>query len=78
MQKHIFSHIEWHMTGYVVLVEELENYFGKDMLFIEPKRTEEEYPIRQLFQLTQPIFRSDSDRKNMTKNKTETCMEEKT
>ncbi len=55
------------MTGYVVLVEELENYFGKDMLFIEPKRTEEEYPIRQLFQLTQPIFRSDSDRKNMTK-----------
>ena len=43
--KHIFSHIEWHMTGYVVLVEELENDSGKDMLFIEPKRTEEEYPI---------------------------------
>ena len=47
--KHIFSHIEWHMTGYVVLVEELENYFGKDMLFIEPKRTEEEYPIPAAF-----------------------------
>ena len=43
--KHIFSHIEWHMTGYVVLVEELENDSGKDMLFIEPKRTEEEYTI---------------------------------
>lgn len=38
--KHIFSHIEWHMTGYVVLVEELENDSGKDMLFIEPKRTD--------------------------------------
>ena len=47
--KHIFSHIEWHMTGYVVLVEELENYSGKDMLFIEPKRTEEEYPIPAAF-----------------------------
>ena len=60
------------------MVEELENYSGKDMLFIEPKRTEEEYPIPAAFQLTQPIFRSDSDRKNMTKNKTETCMEVKT
>ena len=47
--KHIFSHIEWHMTGYVVLVEELENDSGKDMLFIEPKRTEEEYPIPAAF-----------------------------
>ena len=47
--KHIFSHIEWHMTGYVVLVEELEDYSGKDMLFIEPKRTEEEYPIPAAF-----------------------------
>lgn len=47
--KHIFSHIEWHMTGYVVLVEELEDYSGTDMLFIEPKRTEEEYPIPAAF-----------------------------
>lgn len=47
--KHIFSHIEWHMTGYVVLVEELENDSGKDMLFIEPKRTEEEYQIPAAF-----------------------------
>ena len=47
--KHIFSHVEWHMTGYVVLVEELENDSGKDMLFIEPKRTEEEYPIPAAF-----------------------------
>ena len=76
--KHIFSHIEWHMTGYVVLVEELENDSGKDMLFIEPKEQKKNTRSRQLFQLTQPIFRSDSDRKNITKNKTETCMEEKT
>ncbi len=47
--KHIFSHIEWHMTGYVVLVEELEETFRSDMLFIEPKKTEEEYPIPAAF-----------------------------
>lgn len=31
------------------MVEELEDYSGKDMLFIEPKRTEEEYPIPAAF-----------------------------
>ncbi len=76
--KHIFSHIEWHMTGYVVLVEELENYSGKDCFLLSRKEQKKNTRSRQLFQLTQPIFRSDSDRKNMTKNKTETCMEEKT
>ena len=37
------------MTGYVVLVEELEETFRSDMLFIEPKKTEEEYPIPAAF-----------------------------
>ena len=47
--KHIFSHIEWHMTGYVVLVEELENYFGKDMLLLSRKEQKKNTRSRQLF-----------------------------
>lgn len=47
--KHIFSHVEWRMIGYVIRVEELEK--GKDMgmLFIEPSRTERDYPIPAAF-----------------------------
>ena len=46
--KHIFSHVEWHMTGYVVRVDELaENKGG--MLFVEVKDSEERYPIPSAF-----------------------------
>lgn len=46
--KHIFSHVEWHMTGYVVRVDELaENKSG--MLFVETKDSEERYPIPAAF-----------------------------
>lgn len=44
--KHIFSHVEWHMTGYAVLVEETEN---SGFLFVEPKKTQQEYPIPAAF-----------------------------
>ena len=42
--KHIFSHIEWHMTGYVVLVEELEDYPEKICFLLSRKEQREEYP----------------------------------
>lgn len=46
--KHIFSHVEWHMTGYVVRVDELtENESG--LLFVETKDSEEHYPIPAAF-----------------------------
>lgn len=46
--KHIFSHVEWHMTGYVVRVDELmENRSG--MLFVETADSEERYPIPAAF-----------------------------
>lgn len=46
--KHIFSHIEWHMTGYVVRVDELaENESG--MLFVEVRDSKERYPIPAAF-----------------------------
>ena len=47
--RHIFSHMEWYMTGYAVLVEELENFSGEDMIFVHPKQTEKEYPIPAAF-----------------------------
>lgn len=46
--KHVFSHVEWHMTGYVVRVDELtENKSG--MLFVEISDSEERYPIPAAF-----------------------------
>lgn len=48
--KHIFSHIEWRMTGYVVRVAELAAGQDMDMLFVEVKDAEERYPVPAAFQ----------------------------
>lgn len=48
--KHIFSHIEWHMTGYEVIVDELEQTNEKGFLFILPDEIEREYPIPSAFE----------------------------
>ncbi|EET62495.1 A/G-specific adenine glycosylase [Marvinbryantia formatexigens DSM 14469] len=45
--KHIFSHVEWHMTGYVITVEEPER--ETEYLFVEPRETEENYPVPAAF-----------------------------
>jgi A/G-specific adenine glycosylase len=54
--KHIFSHVEWRMTGYMVLVEDMETAQQEigsgersPMLFIEPQQTEQEYPVPAAF-----------------------------
>lgn len=41
--KHIFSHVEWQMRGYAVLVEEPAAESG--FLFVEPETSEEHYAI---------------------------------
>ena len=46
--KHIFSHVEWHMSGYAVLVEELEEQ-GEEMLFVEAWDSQERYAIPAAF-----------------------------
>ena len=46
--KHIFSHIEWQMTGYAVQIDETEQQY-QDMLFVDPVETEEKYPIPAAF-----------------------------
>lgn len=48
--KHIFSHIEWHMIGYDIRVDELEKTNSKNFLFIHPEEIQREYPIPSAFE----------------------------
>lgn len=45
--KHIFSHVEWHMTAYLILIEDPQE--TGEYLFVEPEKTEEKYPIPAAF-----------------------------
>lgn len=51
--KHIFTHKEWHMKGYMVRVDELEPAVvtedTKDWIYIQPEDTKERYPIPAAF-----------------------------
>ena len=60
---HIFSHVEWHMTGYELLVDELEKTSapnvgqmcvengadGSENIFVKIKQLEEEYAMPSAF-----------------------------
>ena len=46
--KHIFSHVEWHMKGYVVRVAPTEKRAG-NLLFIDKKESKGKYPIPSAF-----------------------------
>jgi A/G-specific adenine glycosylase len=46
--KHIFSHVEWHMTGYEVWIDELEEDVS-GMLYVELTEARENYPIPTAF-----------------------------
>ena len=54
--KHVFTHKEWHMKGYLVKVQELESGLSEESvdnapgwLFVEPEETREKYPIPSAF-----------------------------
>lgn len=48
--KHIFTHKEWHMTGYAIRVDELERMQpGDGLLFVTPGEIEGNYPIPSAF-----------------------------
>ena len=51
--KHIFTHREWHMKGYMIRVDELEQGSPgedvRDWIYIEPEETREKYPIPSAF-----------------------------
>lgn len=48
--KHIFSHIEWHMTGYAVRVDELEKNCTEPMIFAQPEEVQKTYSIPAAFE----------------------------
>lgn len=58
--KHIFTHREWHMKGYMVRVDELEPRQPRggavDWLYIQPEETEEKYPIPSAFSAYMKYF----------------------
>ena len=51
--RHVFTHREWHMTGYLVRVDELAGMEpGKktqDIIFVDPEETKTNYPIPSAF-----------------------------
>ncbi|MGF0018402.1 A/G-specific adenine glycosylase [Sporofaciens sp. SGI.106] len=48
--KHIFSHVEWQMTGYLIQVDELEKNCLEPMIFLHPDKVQESYPIPSAFE----------------------------
>lgn len=48
--KHIFSHVEWHMTGYEILVDELEKNCRGKMIFVGREEINEKYSIPSAFE----------------------------
>lgn len=46
--KHIFSHVEWHMSGYMIQVDSLTREEA-DLLFVEVEESEKKYPIPSAF-----------------------------
>ena len=47
--KHIFSHVEWRMSGYLVKVAALEGKARKDLVFVDIQNAEEHYPVPAAF-----------------------------
>lgn len=47
--KHIFSHIEWRMTGYLIRVAALERIKEPEILFVKKNESEKKYAIPSAF-----------------------------
>lgn len=52
--KHIFSHVEWHMIGYQVQVDELEKNCKDTVIFAKEEELENIYPIPAAFAAYMP------------------------
>ena len=48
--RHIFSHVEWHMIGYQIQVDELEKSCSADMIFARAEEIQKRYPIPAAFE----------------------------
>lgn len=47
--KHIFSHVEWHMCGYLIELSEIPGKLPKDVFFAEWDELKNRYPIPNAF-----------------------------
>ena len=47
--KHIFSHVEWHMTGYEIRVDELAEKWMEDIILARPEEIASTYSIPSAF-----------------------------
>ena len=47
--KHIFSHIEWRMTGYLIRVSSLEQKKNQTLIFADKKQSDRKYAIPSAF-----------------------------
>lgn len=47
--KHIFTHKEWHMSGYRIIVDELSQKPDTDLIFVEHSEAEKHYPMPSAF-----------------------------
>lgn len=45
--KHIFTHKEWHMTGYMIRVDDLSG--TGEYVFVDPEKMKNEYPVPSAF-----------------------------
>ena len=55
--KHIFTHKEWHMIGYMVRVDELaEKKDQNQMIFVESKEARDKYPIPSAYNAYRKAF----------------------
>ena len=55
--KHIFSHVEWHMTGYEILVDELEQELhpqDESLVFADIRELQEKYAVPSAFEAFMP------------------------
>lgn len=57
--KHVFSHVEWHMIGYEIKVDELEKNCSEDMIFAQKSEIENRYPIPSAFEAYKSIVVTD-------------------
>ena len=48
--KHVFSHVEWHMKGYEIRVDELEKNCSQKMIFAKEEVLKEKYSIPSAFE----------------------------
>ena len=55
--KHIFSHVEWHMKGYEILVDELEKNCSEEMIFADEKEIDTRFPIPSAFEAYRSVIK---------------------